>query len=287
MPLNGPPNNVDPLADFGHLLYRGITEAILDRVKNQGVRGATGFASEFVLLLEEYADVEGGPGRKDIEDANRRLAAKAQAAALKAYQAKRSQSRTPSGYRKGTGKNDRLTGRLEKVIAAGDFTDSDARGISVGNLNKLNRQARHWARLNYGTEGAATKTNRIEFRFDNVQFAKFETRSKPRPKFKIPGPGKNGSTLGFFNADGAFYLGKPRGGTGKAVQWLRTAYIRNPVEPYYFIEAGLREAAKGFNGEYTQIVRGWLSKSGRRAANFTPGPGGGMAGAKRNPRPRR
>jgi hypothetical protein len=239
----------------GAVISRKVYEAVLDRAVKQGLRGTHGYVSEFALLVKEKAS-----DKRDVLDANKRLAEEGRKAAVEQFRSRR--SNVPS-YRKG----DRLTGRLLKIIDSPSFVRATKSGIEIGDFQRLNAQAAHWARINYGTVGHETpKPDKVVFLLDDAQIAYFKPAAKPRPQFKVPGRG-----VGYINPKGQLFLRRPDAEYDRAEQaFVRGALNKKPVEPFYFVEAAVKGVAVEFGAEYTQLIFKWLQDSGREAANFNP-----------------
>ena len=92
-------------------------------------------------------------------------------------------------------------GALRRALNAEDFYEATSQGLSIINVDRLNREARHWARLNAGAGGVGKGSKRtFEVRASNLVLFTLGLGMAPRPAFGGP-PG--------------FWLDR---GTGKAVK---------------------------------------------------------------------
>lgn len=236
------------MATVENVIARNLVSTIMNRAHAGTLRGATGYISEFVRLVNtQVAD------KKDIKQANERLAKAAGDAALKRYDARRAASDTPGEYRMGEGRVS--GGRLRRAIASSDFVFSDEDGFAVGNITKLNKEAIHWARINWSAGPQATDYPTIRVKFDQTTIASIASKPKASPLWNIP--------------KGAYFTG---GELHINPDSQKPAYqIKKAHDPYHFIEVGFAEAAKRFGPEYETMMFGWLNKAGQDAKNFKAG----------------
>lgn len=230
------------------VITRNLISTILNRTQAGTLRGMTGYISEFARLINTQASDD-----TDIKQANERLAKAAGVAALQQYDQRRAESDVGQ-YRVGKGRVS--GGRLRRAIASSDFVYSDANGFAIGDIGKLNKEAIHWARINWsaGPQGAHRPT--ISIKFDNRAIATLHSERAAAPLWSIPAGA-------YFNGAGEMHI-SPRGGMSQRV-------IKKAHKPYHFIEAGFRAAAKRVGPEYETMMFGWLNKAGEDAKNFTKG----------------
>lgn len=231
-----------------YLILRNLVSTIMNRANAGTLRGSTGYISEFARLVNTNAS-----DKKDIKQANKRLAEAAQKTALARYDERRAASDTPGQYREGQG---RISGgRLRAAIAAGDFVYSDANGFAVGNVTSLNKEAAHWARINWSAGQQATDYGTIRVRFDDTTVASIAANQTKAPLWNIPA--------------GAYFKGRELHISGRG--GMAGRQIKKAHEPYHFIERGFDAAAKQFGPEYETMMFNWLQKSGQDAKNFKAG----------------
>lgn len=223
-----------------------VFSTVLNRTQAGTLRGVTGYISEFARLVNTKA-----ADKRDVKQANERLAKTAQKASLARYDERRAQS-SVGQYRMGA--NRVSGGRLRAAIASSDFVSSDVNGFGVGNVAKLNKEAIHWARINYSAGPQAGYVPQIPVRFDERIVATLYSNRKAAPLWSIP-PGA------YFNEAGEMHISRFAKG--------RKRKIKAAHEPYHFIEEGFRAAAKQVGPEYETMMFDWLSKSGQDAKNFT------------------
>lgn len=233
-----------------HAILRNITSTILNRTQAGTLRGATGYISEFARLVNTKAG-----SKKDIRQANERLVKAGQAASLKRYDQRRAASDTPGQYRMSAG---RISGgRLRRAIASKGFISFDANSIGIGNVAKLNKEAAHWARINWSAGPQQGNSPQIRLRFDDRIVATIAADRRPAPLWNIP----QGA---YFNSVGEMHINTR--GAGMSAGPIKAAH-----NPYHFIEAGFQEIAVRFGPEYETMMFGWLQKSGQEAKNFAKG----------------
>lgn len=235
------------MATEEQVILRRLITTILNRANAGTLRGMTGYISEFARLVNTQAS-----DPKDMQQANKRLAKMAGDAALNRYDSRRAASDTPGQYRVGKG---RISGgRLRRAIASDSFTYSDAEGFGIGNISNLNKEAAHWARINYSAGPQATDYGTIRVKFDDVTVASINSKRTAKPLWNIP--------------QGAYFINNELRLTsgGMSARPIKAAH-----EPYHFIERGFAEAARQVGPEYTTMMFGWLNKAGQDAKNFTKG----------------
>lgn len=129
------------------------------------------------------------------------VANRAREAVLDSYDAKFSDHKE---YRVGQG---RLSGGvLRRALEEPSMFTGDARGINIGDRSILNKEAKHWYRLNYGTSGVAPLTPAVSpvLKFGGGTVTTL-TDASPRSKpFHMP--------VGFWR-DGEFHVGDIRAAT--------------------------------------------------------------------------
>lgn len=92
-----------------------------------------------------------GDTQKHVERANKQLAAEMRKGLLQRYgQSVERRKQVPSYHRA-----NRLSGNLRRAISQPDMAVGTATGISYINQDRLNTEARHWRRINFGVRGAA------------------------------------------------------------------------------------------------------------------------------------
>lgn len=153
----------------------------------------TGAIREFFFGLEAAL--------KSLSDADmtaihQGIAEKAQRSVLGAY-SRRQPSRDLPAYRAGASNTHKLryaNGALLRAIGAHDFFRVDRQRIEFINKNRLDAEAKHWRRLNFGTRGGTMLRPPAEFRINwgktsgggELIAAAFGLDPDVRPAFRIP-----------------------------------------------------------------------------------------------------
>ena len=195
--------------------------AIHDLAGEMFARVASPELRDYFEKLRNAFDPVRGPSRipsTDIVTAYRSIGLKAQRAVRSAYVARTPQRDLPP-YRMWSARpaNKRYAnGALLRAISAPDFFEATTAGLRFINEERLNREARHWRRLNFGTGGGATIQPPREFRLD---WGKLVEQASPvkvglapdvRPAFRLP--------RGVFVEPGIFYpMSELGGGRGAVV----------------------------------------------------------------------
>lgn len=178
-------------------------------------------------------------------------------------------------YRGGTGKNQRLTGRLRPLLA-GNVGGTIYRVVNAPNSNggvrielfnpkAMNARAQHWARLNFGAGAAGlasspARTYQIGLRGagQTVGF-----RTGPRPAFRIPKgwwfEGGENVPPGMPVAGSAFYL-RP---ITKATAAPQTPMITRGIGARRFLDAGLDIFARQVSPAFNELVREQIGSRSR------------------------
>lgn len=86
-------------------------------------------------------------------------------------------------YREGKG---RFPGGIGRAVRNPRFGRADETGIYFADEEILNREAIHWRRLNFGTQGRATKARKFRLRFEGSPGESFGFEDGPRPAFSLP-----------------------------------------------------------------------------------------------------
>lgn len=142
--------------------------------------------------------------RHAMVDTYRQIGASAQRSVRAAYTQRRPQRDLPA-YRTQArhARNVRFAnGALLRAISAPDFFEATERGLRFINEDRLNREARHWRRLNFGTAGGAAVEPPRQFQLDWGRLVAgthqhIGLTPDIRPAFRIP--------RGVFVAPGVFY----------------------------------------------------------------------------------
>lgn len=180
----------------------------------------------------------------------------AQAATVRAYE-RRSPRRRLQPYRVGT--DPRTTryagGALLRALRRDDFFRATPNGLSIINVAALNREARQWARLNYGAGSAAGSPPGVYVM--ELLNASIGLPPNPRPPFRLP-PGfwiRNGERVPPGEPGTAQFF--PRGlarGTGARGR-PNVARMTRGIQATNFLDAGVREMARQVAPAYLTMYR--------------------------------
>lgn len=213
-----------------------------------------------VIALAKALEV-GRP--EEVARVNSRIADKMMEATIASYsEIERTGSRP---YRVGAG---RFSGALGRVIRSDDFAVGDASGIHFVDRDRLDKEAKHWKRLNFGTVGRATPNAVFRLNFDGrVVGQPFGFRDRPRPDFLLPfgyfihANGRPQTPSGEFKGAGTL---NPFFPSNRKQKRYKTVGIRSR----HFLDAGLRAMEREFPRQYTDFLTDQLqrgTKSGKAA----------------------
>jgi hypothetical protein len=147
----------------------------------------------YTLLIAESLKIEQKQGGSEhLLQAHRTLAQGMREAVLKSYgQQIEARKQVPSYAR-----TNRLSGALRTALRARDRVVASEEGIEYVNQDRLNLEARHWQRLNFGVRGApgarrgaatSKAPQQFKLRANNQSLGKtVGFRAKPRPPMYLP-----------------------------------------------------------------------------------------------------
>jgi hypothetical protein len=159
--------------------------------------------------------------------------------------------RVPS-YRAGEG---RLPGALGAALESPSLVEVTGRDIAFVDVNRMNKEAVHWQRLNYGAGPAAdTRPGSYPLRFDSVTISNLRLGGAPRPNVLMP--------KGFF-LEG-----------GKAAR-PNSSFRGNNLHPFYpigppafmetagiqgrqFLDAGVEALVIELPRQYDRLLNKWV-----------------------------
>ena len=183
------------------------------------------------------------------------LGAAAQKATVAAYR-KRPNRRNVGSYRVGEGRF--AGGALERALCASDFYEATPNGVSIVNRARLDQEAKHWRRLNFGTQGGAGGNNPGTYRIELLN-ASLGLEPDRRPGFALP-PGfwlKNGERVAPGQPGTAQFL--PRGVKGSGALGARgranSARFTRGIRATNFLDAGVKVLAQEMLPAYLTMYR--------------------------------
>lgn len=239
-------------------MQRDLVAAVIRTVK----RGTVGVDRALAGLAAGLQQDLGALG--DVQKAHNRVAGRMREAVQARYEETvESRKRVPS-YRYGQG---RLPGALGAALRKPSMVQATGRGIEYVDVDSLDKEARHWRRLNFGAGSAATTDPAtVPLRIADRVVANLRLPGGPRAPILLP-PGF------FMHGDRAV----PR----------MSSFRGNSQHPFFpsgrpamfetagitgrqFLDAGVQSLARELPGEYEQLLDKWLrsaTKRGQAAAN--------------------
>lgn len=197
----------------------------------------------------------------------------AQRSVLNAYDGRRNRRKVASYRTGGDPRKSRYAGgALRRALASSDFFRATPDGLLFINVGILNKEARHWRRLNFGA-GAAGGSAPGSFPVDlfNVSLGLEADR---RPSFTLP-PGFWLGTDGKPVPPGTpgtsqFFPLQARGGrytaNGRPVEGRPNAAVRTRgIQATNFLDAGVRRIANELGPAYLAMYRDFFNDGARRS----------------------
>lgn len=169
----------------------------------------------------------------------------------------------PGQYREG--QNRISGGALKRAISNPSMAIGTAEGIDFVDEGRLDKEAIHWRRLNFGALGTKVPGRNpadlvVPFRFDDITLFSLAFKDTSRPAFSLP-PGMFKSSTGErrdFDPErrgmDQFYPGSLYPLMGRE-HWTKTSGIK----PREFLNAGLERMAKNLPVAYENMIDGWLA----------------------------
>lgn len=247
----------------GPRLAFDITDKFASAVRN-GVRGANnGVVAAAVALSNTFGN------DADLDRIHKTVAQQARVAVRLSYgQTVTARSpRPPQSYR--VGDNRYSGGILFRALQQPSMAVGDSKGISFVDRDMLNREAKHWMRLNFGAKGSGVSDRpgtRFRFVFDSAVVFSLQFRTQARPAFFLPvgmfyGPG--GERIGRQAARRGMDAFRP---TGRKVAIMPT----RGIEARNFLDAGLAVIATELPAAYKVQFEAWFrqgTQAGKAYAN--------------------
>lgn len=211
--------------------YR-VTRSFADLIVRAGAKASVGTAS----MSAAFAAALGAASRSDkakIRAANNQIASAMRLAVSGNYGAVIGRKVQVPSYR--VGRNRYSGGALKKALSAKDLAVGTNEGVMYVNQDRLNLEARHWARMNFGVAPASTPPSyQAKLRFGGKPIGSVGFHVQPRPPMFMP--------AGFWKfVEGKISSGPlVPGAKGKPRQYLRGAGVtaKNPTTGEIFIRRG-------------------------------------------------
>lgn len=248
---------------LGALIKRQNTNITLASVKvvNGGTRGAMNMARILANGLKQQMQ-----DKSELTKVHQRVANNMRDSVKSSYE--QTVLSKPGQYRMGQG---RISGgRLKAAIMNRNLAVGTAEGIFYVDEHRLDREAKHWRRLNFGAVGTAVtgrQAQRFKFRFDDVTLYTVGFPDEARPAFSMP-PGifedasgeKVGRSVSRAGQDAFIWI---RGGKNMAAGVRKIVDppvpITRGIKPRNFLDAGLRRMVRDLPPAYNRMVKGWLA----------------------------
>lgn len=203
--------------------------------------------------------------RQDVAKAHQNVAEAMRASVQLAYNGLELR---PS-YRQNSPK--RMSGGIRKVMASPNFVRGTARGIDFVYMPEVAVEAKHLARLNFGTVGTGPSQRGggyYPFMLFGQSLFNVGFNEGPRPAFKLP--------AGLFFGGGA-WLSRDASRSGQDIFYpvselpdtVRQRAIHNgpmdhlakPIQARGFLEAGLETMTEMLPFEYERLIQSWIERS--------------------------
>lgn len=219
-----------------------------------GFRGAGRQAEAFVKGMDIGA--KGDLNRVHVE-----IAAEVRQAVSDAYRSEVESQRLTQPYQR----FNRRSGYLGSVIRRRDLVRADSGGLHFINQDALDKEAAHWARLNFGAGSeAGPQPGAVPIRLFGQETLEARLPYGPSPGFVLP--------KGFFIHGGRARLPnsdhRGRGSTGNFIPSRKSPYeptLTVGIRGRHFLEAGLEEMSRQFPIKYADLLNEWIQRGGRKA----------------------
>ncbi len=242
---------------------------------------ATSQTSRQLVALGEV--IRRGLGAADLQGAHQHIGERAQRSVLGSYDQVVTARETAAGrthYRihARNPRNRRFAGgRLRRALASPAFFEATPRGLRFINVDLLNREAKHWARLIFGARPRGQGSRRaFPVTFSNLFVASIGLEQEARPGFSLPrgyffdlgenkaigaSPSRVGQDPFYPGGTGPLYRRSARLGKRRATRG---------IEARNFLDAGMARTAREFGPTYTRLYQRMWDK-GIIAARSAPG----------------
>ncbi len=234
-------------------------------------------------LLQSIDAVSKPPSAELLRKMYTKLGELAKREVIEAYEERVDSNGHATEYRRGSGKNQRLTGRIKPLLTRnteGTIYSVEGSGTNVRlelfNARALNTRAKHWRRLNFGAgaegaSGGGVRTYRIGgVSGSNLQLSFKQTS---RPAYRIPKGywydrpgGTNVKPSTTAEPGGAFYLIRKRGDDGPRYQ--QEPKFSRGFSGRRFLDAGLAAVARATDDAFNKLIRDMIGQQTRLKFKF-------------------
>lgn len=204
--------------------------------------------------------------KAEFTDANYRLARMMQDSMLRSYDQTVTARKEFSSYR-ANGEGDTQPrfsgGKLRRALSHRDMVVATPQGIAYINNDILDREAKQWARLNYGAGGAAGGGGgAYPWTFRGVTLGALTLPWAPSPAFRMPHGVWIGGRNGSVNDQGLSAGFYPRSS--------QLNVLTRGIEGRHFFDAGLRRFTQEFPAVYTGVLETFIEQAARGKGPFPP-----------------
>lgn len=261
--------------DLGFLLTSAVRRAQLDivgRVQVAAIEGVTGSANGVMALAAAFGSKLGN--RADMTEIHGQVASEMRLAIMEAYQTTVAAGRKDYGARASSPA--RLSGRLEKALENEELVTGTARGINFVDADTLLKEAKHFARLNFGTAGpgqggAPARSFPVSLFGSSLFYVGLKWG--PSPAFYLPkglflggsswhGPQAERRGLDVFYPMGELptsFLKKRADKQGG----YDAAHPVKAIQARRFLDKGLEVMAEELPPAYNRLVQSWFARSAK------------------------
>lgn len=207
-------------------------------------------------LIAFVDEISTGPSLGEVEATHQKLANEM------AISTRKSWGQAKSKLRKAVYDPERTSrtrkGGMDRALNDAGLVTATARGVQFGNVAVLDREARQWARLNFGAGGRGQGSNvHFQVRFSNLPALEYTFDEPARPGYGLPkgnfkGPDGRWQSKTYGGRDGAFY---PAGGP--------QLFPTKGNVGYNFLDAGIARFFALLEKEYGELFRDVLPSSSR------------------------
>ncbi len=222
------------------------------------VRGGTRGSMNLVRVLSEALEKRiGDPS--DLQKIHSNVAAGMRQSVKSSFE--QSVKSYTGTYR--VGQNRISGGALKRAITSDSLAVGTPTGIDFIDQGRLDTEAAHWRRLNYGAFGTRVKDRQVTkrpFKFDNVILYTIGLTDSPRPAFGMP-PGRftttEGKRISYEPSRRGLDKFSPGGGGRRPIPVTGGIRARN------FLDAGIVRLTTDLPPAYTRLVKSWLNDAGK------------------------
>lgn len=250
-----------PRQFIGQRLKVDIVDKFSQAVRG-GVRGAT---NSVVAAAVAFNNLKGNEA--EMLDMHRQVANSMRRAMLTSFGQTVTANKTFGGRFYRVGQNRYSGGTLKRALQDPGMAVATARGISYVNQTKLNAEARHWQRLNFGALGTEVHNRparQFRFLFDDVTVFTLRFRAGPRPAFFLP--------VGMFITPEGTRVGRSSARTGldmfQPTKKQVAVFPTRGIEARNFLDAGLAPLAVELPAMYLQKFHAWFRQGNKAGLEY-------------------